>query len=248
MQKRSIMLVLLTAMMVVLSGCTQVIDLSDEQTTLIAEYAADLLLQHDWNYNDKLEEGNIVAQEMQAESTEETVEITEESTEADSTEEVSDKETEEVSENTTEATVVGTESDIAKVINLEGAKISYKDYIITQQYPSEEELDSVYLDASEGYQLLVLRFTVSNTTKEDLKVSLIDEALDYRIVCNGGYGATPMLTMLMNDLGTLEITLEPEQTQEAVLLFQISDDMKDKLEEIEFYIQYNEAENMFKIS
>ena len=44
-------------------GCTQVIDLTDDETKLIAEYAADLLLSHDRGYEDRLQQGETEMEE-----------------------------------------------------------------------------------------------------------------------------------------------------------------------------------------
>ena len=56
-----------------------------------------------------------------------------------------------------------------------------------------------------------------------------------------------MLTILMADLGTLEMNVEPDVPQQAVLVFQISEEMHNNLETMELYVTYNEIENMIKI-
>ena len=86
-----------------------------------------------------------------------------------------------------------------------------------------------------------------NTTEDMIDVSLLNDDIDYRIVCNGSKAANPMLTILMNDLGTLETTVKPDEVQEAVLVFQISEDIKDALDTIELKVNYNDTDNVIKI-
>ena len=45
----------------------------------------------------------------------------------------------------------------------------------------------------------------------------------------------------MDDLSTLETTLDAGNKQDAVLVFQISDDLKDKIETIQLYTEYDGA-------
>ena len=49
-RRNSVWIALVVAVMLGLSGCGQVIDLTDEENHLIAEYAAELLLKYDRNY------------------------------------------------------------------------------------------------------------------------------------------------------------------------------------------------------
>ncbi|MGN0154565.1 MAG: hypothetical protein ACI4A3_08940 [Lachnospiraceae bacterium] len=256
MSKRFFSLILLLFLLATLTGCGSVIDLTEDETRLIAEYAAELLLKYDVNYTDRLDEGDKAAAEMELEDS---------STEMESSEEMSSQEivatetSEEKGQNVDsrigaeetsgeQDASVGTESDIAKIAGLEGVSITYKDYLITDQYPAtDEDGEFIYLEASEGYQLLVIRFGVADIMEQSQEISLIDKELDYRIVCNGDKAANPMLTILMNDLGTLETTVKPGEEQEAVLIFQISDDMKDKLQTMELKVQYNGTENVITI-
>lgn len=250
-----------------LVGCGEVIDLTEEETQLIAEYAAELLLKYDINYVDRIDEGNEKAEEMSSEALESTVEgevtteqvtsevsttesvTTEQQTSDESTEQTDSEEmTDNDSSGVTDDKLVGTESDIAVIAGIDGAKITFRDYSIVDMYPAtDEQGEFIYLEASEGYQLLVLQFDVVNTTSEVVSVSLLDKKLDYRIVCNGTKAANPMLTILMDDLGTLETNVEPNISQEAVLIFQISDGMQESLETMDLYVTYNEIENVIQI-
>ena len=237
----------------VLTGCNDVIDLTDEQSNLIAEYAAQLLLKYDLNYEDRIEEGGERDAEKLDEEASEMMITSEEGKQPVTTETLTTKENMETVSDTAdeemkEEHAVGTEEDIAKILGLSNVSITYKDYLMTEQYPvTDDDGDFMHLEASDGYQLLVVRFNVMNTTEDMAEVSLIDSSIDYQLVCNGSKVANPMLTILMNDLGTLETAVKPGENQEAVLVFQISDGMKDMLDTIEIKINYNDTYNVINV-
>lgn len=261
MSKRYFALIVTFAICIVLTGCEDVIDLTDTEQRLIAEYAGELLLKYDVNFDDRLDSGQKIEEEMASEAEElgETEVMTteaatsEEASEEDNTETENGRNLDSNIDDTDNAEdsgskEIGTESDIAAIAGLGGLSITYKDYIISDQYPAGDEGDDfISVDASEGYQLLVLRFNVTNTSSDTVNFTMLDEPIDYRIVCNGSHAANPMLTILMNDLGTIEATLTPDETQEAVLVFQVSESMKDGLESMELKVQYNNVENVIKI-
>lgn len=268
MSKKYISLIMLLSVVVFLTGCTDVIDLTDTETKLIAEYAGELLLKYDVNFDDRLDEGEKIEKELE----EEALENPEVLVTTEASEEVTEEITEQTTENSTEKNygnalnnqiddtdspdvidtddnvTVGTESDIGKILGMSGISITYKDYLITDHYPATDaDGQFIYLDASEGYQLLVLRFDIRNTSSDTMQFTMLDEDVDYRIVCNNKNAANPMLTILMNDLGTMEAVMSPEESQEGVLIFQISDDMQSKLQTMELKVQYNNVENVITI-
>lgn len=235
---------------VLLSGCSSVVDLTDEETKLIAEYAAEVLLKYDVNYTDRIDEGEReTLQKENAADTEGSAADTVDETSATETIDTETKDTVSDSDNTEpSASSEGAEEDIAKIAGISGASITYKDYIITDQYPAAEEEDGfISLDASEGHKLLVVRFKVVNTTQDMLDISLLDKEIEYSIICNDDRTADAMLTILMEDLSTLEITLNPGEEQEAVLVFQISKDMENKLDSIKLKTVYNNTDNIINI-
>ena len=264
MSKKYISLITLFIICISLTGCADVIELTDSETVLIAEYAADLLLKYDNHHADRLEEGEKIEQEMIDENAVDDINGDVTSSVGATTEDLSVEQSMDTSEDdnghklnsqiddnglTDTGTVSESgEYDIARVIGLDGVSITYKDYIITDHYPATDaDGEFIYLDASEGYQLLVLRFNVADISEDGVSFSLLDENVDYKIVCNNKNAANPMLTILMNDLGTMEAVLSPSEAQEGVLVFQISDNMKDKLDSMVLKVQYNDSENVINI-
>ena len=288
MSKKYVLLLLLCISCFFLTGCGDVIDLTDEESKLIAEYAAEVLLKYDVNFDDRISSGEKIETEMEEEQeaaeakgetlqpvTETSEQVSEEQVEQEQTtteentgnnaadetsDESSDKEDSHrrdsrITDDGSDADVTeesndnaGTESDIAKILGMDGISIKYNDYVITDHYPATDtDGQFIYLDASPGYQLLVLKFNISNTTSDTINMTMLDEEVDYRIVCNKRRAANPMLTILMNDLETIEATIAPNDSTEGVLVFQISDDMKSKLENMELKVDYNGTENVINI-
>lgn len=257
--KKFCCLILCTVLFTCLVGCNEVYELTDEETKVIAEYAADLLLKYDISFDDRISEGEykLAKQEERGEDVTTEAETSENSASEESTSEEPTTESnhgEYVSgiigedADQTDASSMQNESDIAKIIGREDLSITYQDYMITKQYPAtDDDGKFIYLEASEGFELFVVQFRVANLSSQITNLSLIDEEIDYKILCNDTKAAKPMLTILMDDLSTLETTIEPGQEQEAVLVFQISDSLKDNLEKIQLFVQYNGVDNIMEI-
>ena len=243
MWKKLVLSVIVLCTCIVTSGCTQVIDLTEDETRLVAEYAADLLLSYDRGYTDRLNEGEeehleeaSTQEDAQSETTTEVVTEEEEATQG------SESKTTEVT------TVQGTSQDIAEIAGVQGTSITYKDYEIVDQYPTGDNVnDAVQVDAPEGSRLLVVHFVVKAVSDQPVDVSLMDQSIDYKLLCNDTLAAKPMLTILTNDLATLETTATPGQDSDAVLIFQISKDMVDQLNTMQLHVTFNSEENVITI-
>lgn len=250
MKKKKLVLLMFGLCTFFLVGCEKVIDLTEEETQLIAEYSAELLLKYDLNYIDRIVAGQEKIDTSEEENDDEvTSETNEQNEERTETPTKTDNAPSTDNDNISDAqNSVGTQSNIAVIAGIDGADITFQKYSFVDKYPAtDEQGDFIYLEAPEGYQLLILYFEVSNHTEELLPISLLDKELDYRIVCNGSKAAKPMLTILMDDLGTLETNVEPGATQNAVLVFQLSDGMREQLETMDLYVTYNETDNLIKI-
>ncbi len=242
MFKKVLLISILTVFCISLGGCTQVTDLSEDETRLIAEYAADLLLSHDRGYDDRLQEGETESGESAD---------TRETSDMMATTETTENESTDVSTQTGTDQPVVTESamdDIAQIAGISGASVRYRDYEVVKQYPDAGEGENaVQIDAPDGYELLVLHFVINATQDQPVEVSLIDDNIEYELVCNGSMAANPMLTILTNDLTTLEATTSPGQETEAVLVFQISDTAAQQLDTMELRVTYNNIRNIITI-
>lgn len=232
---------------VTLTGCG--VELSDEENRVIAEYAADLLLKYDRDYTSSLVEEEVPATEQttQAPSTDSTTEGTTEEPSTQPPQESSSTESP-ASEDTTGSSDAAGEIDIGKIVGLKGISITYNQCMFLDRYPSVDQDGAfIYLEADPGYQLVVIKFDIANITAQDIAVDLLNTDINYKLVYNQTKAASPMLTILMDDLGTYESVVPAGNEQSAVLVFQISKDLISQIQSLDIRVTYKNEESVIHI-
>lgn len=247
--KKGILSMLLVAGMLCTSGCGQVIELTDEENHLIAEYAAELLLKYDRGYKQKYEP-DLIETTTEAELTEATTEATTEAeTETETTETVAE------TTQTTEAAVAESEPlkeaveatldsdfDIGTFVGESDVSIRYTEYVMLESYPSYDQ-DGVYIEveAPEGYKLLVLKFNIENKTDLDKELNLYSKDVRYDIIVDNTRKTRQMFTILIDDLYTYDTVIPAQAQEEAVLLYTVSDSVADTLSDLKLQVTYDDA-------
>lgn len=248
--KRRLLAGLIACGIFVTTGCGQVIDLTDEENHLIAEYAAELLLKYDRNYDtrynpDELEDTTETMTETDA-TTEATTEVVT-TTEAATTEQdaPADGQTTQAQPVTDEAVkedigaTVDSDFDIAAFVGENRISVRYAYYMVVDSYPSYDQ-DGMYIEvqAPEGYKLLVLKFEVENKTNEDQAVDLYNKDVNYNIVVDNSRTTKQMLTILADDLYTYDKTIQASSREETVLLYTVSDSVANKWTDLKLQVKY----------
>ena len=228
----------------VFTGCTKTIELTDDENYIIAEYAAELLLKYDRNTDMKYYDDTVTteATPLDADKTTEeltTEEVTEESTtheEVTTEEPKTEQQWTDVSGITANET---TDFDIAGYVGVDTASIRYAYYMLLDKYPSYDQ-DGIYMEivAPKGYKLLVLKFDVENKTNDKQNIDMYSKDVEYSIIVNDSKKANQMLTILIDDLYTYQATIDASMRQEAVLLFQVSESVADKISDLKLQINY----------
>lgn len=248
--KRRLLAGLIACGIFVTTGCGQVIDLTDEENHLIAEYAAELLLKYDRNYDtrynpDELEDTTETMTKTDA-TTEATTEVVS-TTEAATTEQdaPADGQTTQAQPVTDEAVkedigaTVDSDFDIAAFVGESRISVRYAYYMVVDSYPSYDQ-DGMYIEvqAPEGYKLLVLKFEVENKTNEDQAVDLYNKDVNYNIVVDNSRTTKQMLTILADDLYTYDKTIQASSREETVLLYTVSDSVANKWTDLKLQVKY----------
>lgn len=248
--KRRLLAGLIACGIFVTTGCGQVIDLTDEENHLIAEYAAELLLKYDRNYDtrynpDELEDTTETMTETDA-ATEATTEVVT-TTEAATTKQdaPADGQTTQAQPVTDEAVkedigaTVDSDFDIAAFVGESRISVRYAYYMVVDSYPSYDQ-DGMYIEvqAPEGYKLLVLKFEVENKTNEDQAVDLYNKDVNYNIVVDNSRTTKQMLTILADDLYTYDKTIQASSREETVLLYTVSDSVANKWTDLKLQVKY----------
>lgn len=221
MKKKTV--AVMSIMALLLSGCGgDFPDLTDEQAEVIGEYAAVTLLKYDANSRSRL----VDLAQVEEEPVEENEPVVEKKPEVAEPEPSKEPETEQSSAPKQSESTVEVENMVASMEEFlelpDGVFVSYKEYEMCQSYQEEGSLYFA-LEASEGKQILVVKFDLRNEASETREINLLDRRDNYRLTVNGTYTRTALMTLLANDLSTYIGTLEPGTSQEVVLLIEVDE-------------------------
>ncbi len=220
-------------------GCEKVIELTEDESRMVAEYAAELLLKYDRNIDLKYYDDGVTFTEEITEDADVTTEDTTE-TSTESTEDVTVDTTEDISDvyiDETDAVISSSEFDLAEFTGISSLNINYSHYMLLDSYPSYDR-DGVYIEieAPDGYKLLVLKFDIENALDESQYIDLYGMDIAYNIIINDKRSAKQMLTILLDDLYTYQKNIEASTTEEAVILFQVSDSVAESIEKLKLKV------------
>ena len=216
----------ITVVVLLMTGCgNKIPQMTDEQQALVVEYAADVVVKHDKNYNGKLVKLSL---EQQLSGDQEAVESYISENEMSSEPDVVESET--VYNN--EPDMIELEqpqiTDIASFLQLNGVKIDYSGYEVDDFYPNESESGSYYfvMNATQGNKLLVLKFAAENISGAEVELNIAQQQVRFKIGVNGEE-KNALTTMLLNDLAFYQGTIAPGEQTELVLVCEIPQEMAD---------------------
>lgn len=214
--KKLIPFVLICALF--LCGCAQHIELTDEESMIIAEYAASSLLRYDVNYQEKL----ITPTPLLPTAT---PTVTPSPTATP---------TPEASSGNPEVTggAGGTGDTTAKlsdVIGIENIELEYVTYEVGEYFLDDGA--SFSLEPQEaGNYVMVIRLNVVNTSSEDMKVDLSGFDIYYQLNVNLSDNYISNHSVLQNDIMNFNETISAGYSKEALLVFDVpSDIVPDKM-------------------
>lgn len=225
-----------------LSGCgDEMIELTQEETELITEYTVGLLLKYDKYYGSRLVDTSaydIAAEEIPEETVEEIPE--EQPEQEDSTDNT------EVIDVSQDVELSASSSTIEEYYGIEGITFQYLGYDLMQSYPPNTNDGDLFfaMDATDGSQLLVLRFTAANVSSTDQTLNMLNYGVRFRVSVNGGSGQNVLTTMLLDDMQTYNDMLPAGHSVELVSIVEVP--QGDSVETIDFIMSGN-AENAVMI-
>lgn len=225
-------LVLLASCMVfVLTGCVSAIpELSEDETEIVTQYMADLLLKYDANYQSALlnEEELVVALEEEEKKAEEARQQAEEqarieaekaeASQADDIEVVGGNSSEEESGSVSATATVG---DMSGALGLDNTEFDYLGYEICSQYPNDDEGFYFAMTPTAGNELLIMKFNLANISSEEYTVDMMSQGASFALSVNGSSYTPALTTLLENDLAMLMTTLPVETGKEVVLVAEV---------------------------
>ena len=209
---------------VMLTGCGAMPDLTQEETQLISEYAVGVLLKYDTSNSRRLVDTSAY---NEVTVPEEPVEEPEQKPEKDQSEAVPVDDTEVVDVSQDEETMPST---IESYYGIQNITFQYTGYELTDSYPPSDwngedgdEQESVFfsMDATDGTQLLVLKFQAINTSGEDIELNMLEHNARFRVSVNGEPGKGALATMLLNDMQTYDDIIAAGASTELISIVEI---------------------------
>lgn len=224
---------LLCAVILTMTACgNEIPNLTEEESQRVGEYAAVTLLKYDANNRSRLVDPEIVIAKLEKDAAKEAAR--QENTQ-----------TEEQPEQTTasEVEMPTAQEDITTSLEdffglTEGVTLTYEDYQVADSYPEDGSTEDYFaLDASAGKKLLVLRFTLTNGSDQEQNIDFLSTSSRYIITVNDSIRGNALTTMLPNDMSTYAETLNPEETQELVLLMEVNEDVAGSVQSISLHLK-----------
>ena len=226
----------LTAAALLLSGCGGgFVDLSEDESKQIVNYSTNVLSDHNSAVKGSLKnltgtdlkdivikDDPSIIQEIEEAKEEATKEIEEVQSSKDQDASSGEAEAGEEAES---GPMEIQDADIAELIGLQGFSVDYSGHGVLESYPDPSDPDADMLfsiePATANDKLLVLYFNVTNTGEEEMACDILHLQPGFRFK-TGGKTHSFLTTLLLDDLSTLEVTLQPGESKRAVLVAELS--------------------------
>lgn len=253
-----------------LCGCNIVpsLQLTEEQGTLVAEYAAGKLMEYakghpgglmsvqdidrsDVNPGMQKEEPEPTLPPLPAEEPEnapdmpdEAVDTPEDQGEDSPEADITDVSQEPLVEAPEDVSAVPDRS-IAQALGIEGADVVYDHYDIASTYPPNDMELAFSMKAAPGKELLVVHFNLSNPGGEEIEAYTDSSDFKIRLLLNGSEKLRADVTFLDNDLMNYRGQLTPGAVVDSVIVFEIPEG--GQVSSMDLLILDGETENKYPL-
>lgn len=209
MKKR--ILVLATILTLSSTSCSASLDLSEENSGLVSEYTASIILKNNPKYAYRLAD---VSNETEAKPTL-----------SPTTKPIVKPETEPtvkpvVQPTTTPTAKTDTVASLENMLNLKNISLTYNKLECKTSITSEMNT-SYSLTPRKGYQFVGLSFIIKNTDTKNQKIDLSSKGISYMLSIGEENTYPALLTILDSDFQFFHSTLEPKEERELLLLFEV---------------------------
>lgn len=199
-----------------LTGCVQSLNITAENADMLAEYMAALVLKYDRYYDQEL---------IYVEPEEESETVTEVLPEP--TEEVNIGDTGgDGSTGTKEESYHPPVLDLMQVMDVKYFDVKYSKYGLYDSFPKNMENKSFVLEARAGRKYLVAEFEIKNKTKDSKAFDMMSKSIGYELNVDSKSMYRPIMTLLVNDMQYIDITLGGGKTAIGYLVFEVPEKVK----------------------
>lgn len=213
-----------------LTGCIDSMpDMTEEQSELVAEYAADMLLKYSPNYHYRIaDEEEVASAETEMETSQEEETMQEESQPSQDLSQTGSGETVSVGAET--SVEDGAEYDLAAFFGMDQFSIMYASCEVTDAYPNAESGVGFSVTAPQGYNLLVLHFDVENLGEEAAQCDLFGQISKVSVNVNDAGYVQALSTLLTNDLTTYMEDIPAGEVADAVVVVPVEQTDLDEIQ------------------
>ena len=213
-----------------LTGCIDSMpDMTEEQSELVAEYAADMLLKYSPNYHYRIaDEEEVASAEAEMETSQEEETTQEESQPSQDLSQTGSGETVSVGAET--SVEDGAEYGLAAFFGMDQFSIMYASCEVTDAYPNAESGVGFSVTAPQGYNLLVLHFDVENLGEEAAQCDLFDQISKVSVNVNDAGYVQALSTLLTNDLTTYMEDIPAGEVADAVVVVPVEQTDLDEIQ------------------
>ena len=205
---RMLLLSMLFLTVFILGGCMDVKDMTEEETDMVAEYSAGILLRYSDTYQWRL-----ITKEQRKAAGEE------EASTAPQTSAVPTQEPQQTSGSAGAGNVPETPSvqdvPLDDIYRLKGVKVSFSDAWTCRQYKN------IQVNRDSDEKLLVVAFKLKNTSSQKQNINLMKRKLEYPLEIDGSNYQLGLNILEGNDMKYLKLSLNPGQTKKAVLVYNL---------------------------
>lgn len=230
MKKKLCVLTMVTV--AALTGCSHGPDLSRLDNSLAAQYVADALLRNDKNYDESLDYDHSLLQATPTPAPTPVPTPVPSDTEKDG----SSKKTTPGQEGAKPSETVESVS-MSEIYGISGIKIQAGTYRTMSSYGS----DFAVCTAKKGNKLVVVNFTVTNTTKKKKQVNLAKEKMQVELLSGDESLGSPLLSIVDGDLQYFNAKMDGGKTKQGVLIFEVSKSAKVNNVKVRFAKESKEA-------
>lgn len=202
------------------TGCGVMPNLTQDETELISEYAVGVLLKYDTAHGRRLVDTSgyeLAAEEPEVE------EPVEEPVQEEQPEPEVEEPVEVVDVSQDEEETQPTASSVEQYYGIPNIMITYQGCELADSYPSAAEGETLFfsMDATQGKQLLVLKFTAQNLSAEDQTMNMLGYGATFRVSVNGEPSKGALATMLVNDMQTYNSVIPASSSVDLVSIVEV---------------------------
>ena len=245
-----------------LCGCGMFasLDLTEEESGLIAEYAAGLLKKYNRNGAKLMNPDTLQEEETAQQEEPEEPEIPEEEPKADepeaafsaeelSFEDLSEENPDELGVEDVSGEEIAYSSDsMAACLGLSGIEVNYQGYDVCDTYPDQPDNSwLISMSARKGKKLVVVRFELANNSSDKQQCDILNAGKQYRLIVNNEKRINETVTVLMDSFSQYSATLDAGASEEAVLIFELDEELVDQVNSLDLVIKDSSGSETFKL-